>query len=69
MSISASCAGGGLTFLQFLTTWEAVEHAGPGTSDQEYLDYLYAVIKQAGKYDRSTESIVNVQAYFRAGDS
>ena len=34
MSISAACASGGLTFLQFLTTWEAVEHAGPGTSDQ-----------------------------------
>ena len=41
----------GLTFLRFLTTWEAVEHAGPGIYDEEYLDYLAAVVGKAGEYD------------------
>lgn len=40
----------GLTFLRFLITWEAVEHAGPGQYDHDYLDYLYAVIRKAGDY-------------------
>lgn len=40
----------GYTFLRFLVTWEAVEHAGPGIYDEAYLDYLGAVIKKAGDY-------------------
>ncbi len=40
----------GLTFLRFLVTWEAIEHAGPGIYDQEYLDYLYAMIEKAAAY-------------------
>lgn len=40
----------GMTFLRFLITWEAVEHAGPGMFDEEYLDYIYAVIKKANDY-------------------
>ncbi len=41
----------GLTFLRFLITWEAVEHAGPGQYDEAYLDYVYAVVKKAAAYD------------------
>jgi len=40
----------GLTFLRFLVTWEAVEHAGPGIYDQDYLDYLYAIVRKAGEH-------------------
>lgn len=41
----------GLTFLRLLTTWEAIEHAGPGQYDHEYLDYLRAVVEKAAAYD------------------
>jgi hypothetical protein len=40
----------GLTFLRFLVTWEAVEHAGPGIYDQEYLDYLHAIVHRADRW-------------------
>ena len=40
----------GLTFLRFLVTWEAIEHAGPGQYDQDYLDYVYEVVKLASEY-------------------
>jgi len=41
----------GLTFVRLLITWEAIEHAGPGQYDQEYLAYLRAIAEKAAEYD------------------
>ncbi|MBI5565301.1 MAG: cellulase family glycosylhydrolase [Chloroflexi bacterium] len=40
----------GLTFVRFLVTWEAIEHAGPGQYDAAYLDYLVQVIEKARQH-------------------
>jgi hypothetical protein len=40
----------GLTFFRFLVPWEAIEHGGPGSYDEEYLDYLYKIVVKAGEH-------------------
>jgi len=40
----------GFTFIRFLVTWEGIEHAGPGIYDQDYLEYLRAVIEKANAF-------------------
>ncbi len=40
----------GLRFERFLVTWEAIEHEGPGLYDDEYLDYVRAVLEKAAGY-------------------
>ncbi len=40
----------GFNFLRLLITWEAIEHQGPGQYDEDYLNYLYRLVKKAGEY-------------------
>jgi hypothetical protein len=44
-------AAWGFTFIRLQITWEAVEHAGPGIYDDEYLIYLLKLIRYAKKYN------------------
>ena len=37
----------GFTFIRFIITWEALEHAGPGIYDESYIDYLKKILKAA----------------------
>ncbi|RIB29178.1 Glycoside Hydrolase Family 5 protein [Gigaspora rosea] len=40
----------GLTFVRLLVPWEALEHAGPGIYDEEFIDYLINVINEMPRY-------------------
>ncbi|WWC65076.1 uncharacterized protein I303_107690 [Kwoniella dejecticola CBS 10117] len=40
----------GLTFIRITVTWDAVEHAGPGIYDEEYLEYLRKLLESMTKH-------------------
>lgn len=42
-------AGWGFNALRLLTTWEAVEHQGPGEYDWQYLEYYAEICRRAGR--------------------
>jgi hypothetical protein len=46
----ARLAHWGFNCVRLLTTWEAVEHAGPGQHDQDYLDYIAEISARAGRH-------------------
>ncbi len=41
----------GLDFLRLVVTWEAIEHDAPGSYDEDYLDYIEALIEKAHEHD------------------
>jgi hypothetical protein len=60
----------GFTFVRLLTTWEAIEHSGPGIYDQEYLDYLRAVVEKMAEHsiDLFIDPHQDVWSRFSGGD-
>lgn len=40
----------GFNCIRMLTTWEAVQHAGPGARDEDYLDYFQNICRIAGNF-------------------
>ncbi|MDZ7725036.1 MAG: cellulase family glycosylhydrolase [candidate division KSB1 bacterium] len=40
----------GFRFIRLLTTWEAIEHRGPGRYDKDYIEYMQAVVEKAAAY-------------------
>jgi hypothetical protein len=60
----------GFTILRLLTTWEAIEHAGPSRYDLEYLEYLTAIVRKAGEHGLSLfiDPHQDVWSRFTGGD-
>lgn len=40
----------GFNFIRFNTTWEALEHAGPGLIDHDYIEYVIEILRKAREY-------------------
>ncbi|KAF8843464.1 glycoside hydrolase family 5 protein [Paxillus ammoniavirescens] len=55
----------GLSFIRFLITWEAVEHAGPGIYDMEYLTYIKNLLSMLPEYGLSAFVVVHQDVWSR----
>ncbi|KAG8216122.1 glycoside hydrolase family 5 protein [Butyriboletus roseoflavus] len=55
----------GLSFIRFLVTWEAVEHAGPGIYDIEYLTYVKKLLSLLPEYGLSAFVVVHQDVWSR----
>ncbi|EMD36757.1 glycoside hydrolase family 5 protein [Gelatoporia subvermispora B] len=55
----------GLSFIRFLVTWEAVEHAGPGVYDMEYLDYLKSLLSMLPQYGMTAFVVMHQDVWSR----
>ncbi|MCE5257148.1 MAG: glycoside hydrolase family 5 protein, partial [Spirochaetaceae bacterium] len=43
-------AAWGQRFIRLVITWEAIEHAGPGIYDADYLDYIESIVECAARH-------------------
>ncbi|KIJ16448.1 glycoside hydrolase family 5 protein [Paxillus involutus ATCC 200175] len=55
----------GLSFIRFLITWEAVEHAGPGIYDMEYLTYIKNLLSMLPEYGLSAFVVIHQDVWSR----